>query len=158
MQQNSSVSRWDRKALARRPGPAHARPSILRRVLWAGLPAAGLMIAIAQAPSHPIHILDNCGTVIFLTCALGLPLRRWFEHRAERLPRWVEQELRTLGQRQAWSDQELRTIRRAVTEAFQHADRDVPDTLDELGKRRRHLRPVRLAVSDDTGPQQAVLG
>ena len=157
MQQNGPVSKRDTRALARHR-PAHARPSLLRRVLWAGLPASGLMIGIAQSDPYRLRVLDYCGTVILLTCAIGLPLRWWFGRRAVRLPRSVEQELRALGQRQAWSDQELRTIRRAVTEAFQHAERDVPDTLDELGRRRRHLRPVRLAVSDDTGPQQAVLG
>jgi hypothetical protein len=138
------------------PRAAHARPPglTLRQALWSGIPIAIFMVAIAQSDPVRLRVVDYCGTAMLLCCSGGLILRWWFARHAERA---VDRKVYELGQRQAWTDQELGAIRRAVREAFQHAERDVPDAVDEHGKRRRHLRPVRRTASGDTGPQRAVL-
>ena len=136
--------------------PAHRRPRVsLRQLLWGGVFASPFLIAVAQSDPVRLRALDYCGTALLIACSGALALRWWFARR-DRQP--VERHFYELRQRQAWNEQELGAIRTAVREAFRHADRDDPVDVDEHGKRRRHLRPVRPAVSDDTGPQQAILG
>jgi hypothetical protein len=138
------------------PHPAHARSGLrLGQLLWTGVFSSPFLIAIAQSDPVRLRVVDYTGTAMLLCCSAGLILR-WSFARHARQP--VDRKVYELGQRQAWTDQELGAIRRAVREAFQHAERDVPDVVDEHGKRRRHLRPVRRAAGDNTGPQRAVLG
>lgn len=136
---------------------AHARTThvTLRQFLWAGVFASPFVIAVAASDLPRLRVIDYLGTALLVSCAAALTLQWWFGMRA-RQP--VERTFYELRQRQAWNEHELGAIRRAVREAFRHADRDDPVPVDEHGKRRRHLRQVLPAVSDDTGPQRAVLG
>ena len=119
----------------------------LRSMVLSGCPAVAAITLL-----HPAWALAAALTAIPVVSGSALVL--FFARTAQRP---VDRKVYELGQRQAWNEQELSAIRRAVREAFRHTDRDVPDAVDEHGLRRRRLRAVHPQVSDETGPQQAVL-
>lgn len=137
------------------PRAAHARPAglSLRQLLWAGIPISGLMIAVAQSDPVRLRALDYCGTVLLLTCPAALILR-WLFARHARQP--VDRKVHELAQNVAWIKQDMSKRDRLIAAAFDYAGIKVPGGAAEHLKK-RHLRPVRPQVSDDTGPQQAVL-
>ena len=140
------------------PRPAHARPRVtLRHALWAGIPIAMLMIAVAQSDPVRLRVLDYCGTVIMLTCPAALTLRWWFARRAGQP---VDHKLYELTQNMAWTRQDVSRVHLFLTDLAEIAGVEFPDGPGGPvgGIRRRHLRPMRTGISDDTGPQQAVLG
>lgn len=122
-----------------------------RQLLWAGIPVAALMIAVAAA--ERLRVLDYTGTVLLLTCPAALTLRWWF---SQRIPRQVEMKVDEI-------EQDVTSLRAALLEAYGYAGRPWDGGTGFGGQARRHLRPVRRLrpahpVSADTGPHRTVLG
>ena len=118
----------------------------LRSMVLSGCPAVA-----AIALLHPAWALAAALTAIPVVSGSAMVL--FFARGAQRP---VDRKVYELAQNVAWTRQDVSRLQSLLADMLICAKGDVPGGADDH-IRRRHLRPVR-PISDETGPQQAVLG